>query len=185
MAKTHQDINRAAKAEAIVAVARRLFIHEGYDGISMSRLAREADVAPNTLYWYFADKDALLLAVLDAVLADALQDLARRKRGSLEARLLWLLDQLEAVQKLISTVHARANVSAGVHDWHERFHELFEAYVIEQLREAGLTEARAAPASRLIAYSVEGLLAHPCSHAERRAFVRFLVEALRGRVPHA
>ena len=147
----------------------------------MSRLAQQADVAPNTLYWYFVDKDALLLAVLDAVLADVLQDLARRKQSSFESRLLWLLDQLESVQKLISTVHARANVSAGVNAWHEAFHKLFETYMIEQLREAGLDEVDALPASRLIAFSVEGLLAHPGSRAERRAFARFLIEALGSR----
>ena len=178
MAKTQHGVDRQAKAKAIVDVARKLFVDEGYDAISMSRLALMADVAPNTLYWYFADKDALLLAVLDAVLADALEDLARRERSSFEARLLWLLDQLESVRKLVSTVHARANVSPRVHAWHEGFHRLFEAYVLEQLHEAGIREDDAAPASRLIAYSVEGLLAHPCSPAERRTFVRFLVAAL-------
>ena len=178
MAKTQHGVDRETKAKAIVEVARRLFVDEGYDAIAMSRLALMADVAPNTLYWYFADKDALLLAVLDAVLADALKDPARRKTSSFEARLLWLLDQLESVHKLISTVHARANVSASVHAWHESFHRLFEAYLLEQLHEAGLNGAKAAPASKLIAYSVEGLLAHPCSRAERRTFVRFLVESL-------
>lgn len=182
MARTHHDIARDEKAKAIIAVAARLFIQEGYDATSMSRLARQADVAPNTLYWYFADKDALLLAVLDDVLAVALQDLARRKRSSFESQLLWLLDQLESVQKLIATVHARANGSPAVHAWHEAFHRLFDAYVLEQLREAGLPAADAAPASRLIAYSVEGLLAHPCSRAERRAFVRFLLASLQGRL---
>jgi AcrR family transcriptional regulator len=184
MAKTQHDIDRDAKAKAIATVARRLFVDEGYDAISMSRLALEANVAPNTLYWYFADKDALLLAVLDAVLADALQDWARRKQSSFEARLLWLLDQLESVQKLISTVHARSNVSRAVNAWHDAFHELFEAYVLEQLREAGFSDADGTPASRLIAYCVEGLLAHPTSRAERRAFVRFLIESLGARVAH-
>jgi AcrR family transcriptional regulator len=182
MAKTQHDIDRDAKAKAIATVARRLFVDEGYDAISMSRLALEANVAPNTLYWYFTDKDALLLAVLDAVLSDALQDLARRKHSSFESRLLWLLDQLESVRKLVSTVHARANVSVTVNTWHEAFHKLFEAYVLEQLREAGLSDADGTPASRLIAYCVEGLLAHPTSRAERRAFVRFLIESLGSRV---
>ena len=183
MAKTQAGVDREAKAKAIVEVARRLFVDEGYDAVAMSRLALMADVAPNTLYWYFADKDALLLAVLDAVLADALADLARRKEASFEARLTWLLDQLESVQKLVSTVHARANVSPRVHAWHEGFHRLFEAYVLEQLHEAGLGEADARPASRLIAYAVEGLLAHPCSRAERRTFVSFLIASLGRHMP--
>lgn len=178
MAKTQHGVDRQAKAEAIVEVARRLFIDEGYDAISMSRLALMADVAPNTLYWYFADKDALLLAVLDAVLADAQKDLSRRKNSSFEAQLLWLLDQLESARKLVSTVHARANVSASVHAWHEGFHRMFDAYVHEQLRAAGASEEDRKPASRLVAYCVEGLLAHPCSRADRRALIRFLVKSL-------
>lgn len=36
----------------------------------MSRLAKQAGVAANTVYWYFEDKDDVLLAVLNAVMAD-------------------------------------------------------------------------------------------------------------------
>jgi len=66
MARTKREQDREAKREEIVAAARALFVGEGYEATSMSRLAAAAGVAPNTIYWYFPDKDEVLVAVLDA-----------------------------------------------------------------------------------------------------------------------
>ena len=37
----------------------------------MGRLAIAAGIAANTIYWYFADKDDVLVAVLNDVMAEA------------------------------------------------------------------------------------------------------------------
>ncbi|MES2917128.1 MAG: helix-turn-helix domain-containing protein, partial [Pseudomonadota bacterium] len=66
MARTKREQERDAKRDEIVAAARRLFVDEGFDATAMSRLATAAGVAPNTIYWYFKDKDEVLVAVLDA-----------------------------------------------------------------------------------------------------------------------
>ncbi|WP_155771679.1 helix-turn-helix domain-containing protein, partial [Mycobacterium asiaticum] len=70
MARNKRPQAADEKRAEIVAAARRLFIDAGYDATSMSRLAKEAGVAPNTIYWYFGDKDDVLIAVLDSVMAD-------------------------------------------------------------------------------------------------------------------
>ena len=61
MARNKRPQAADEKRAEIVAAARRLFIDAGYSATSMSRLAKEAGVAPNTIYWYFGDKDDVLI----------------------------------------------------------------------------------------------------------------------------
>ena len=72
-------LNRLAESEAVtraelIKAARQLFISDGYDATQMTKIAVSAGVGPNAIYWYFADKDALLLAVLNEVLVEGLKE---------------------------------------------------------------------------------------------------------------
>lgn len=53
-----------AKREAILLAARSLFLRDGVDGVTMDRIVIASGVARATVYSYFADK----IAVLDAVM---------------------------------------------------------------------------------------------------------------------
>lgn len=56
---------RLERREAsIVAAARKVFMEQGFDGAKMADIARAADVAEGTIYLYFRNKNALLLAVV-------------------------------------------------------------------------------------------------------------------------
>lgn len=179
MPSTQHEATREQKREEIVRVASELFMHEGYDATSIQRLAREVQVAPNTLYWYFADKDALLVAVLDRLLSRGLQGFERRKRSSFEAQVRWLLDMLWGMRKLIATVHVRVGLSAAVREWHEGFHRLIEVTVEGQLRARGLVRGHEAHAAKTAMYVVEGALAHEMPPAEQRRLMRWLMSVLR------
>jgi len=48
----------------ILDEATRLFVAEGYHGLSMRQLAEEVGVSKAGLYYYFKDKEALFLAIL-------------------------------------------------------------------------------------------------------------------------
>ena len=74
MPANRRQQDREEKRAELLAAARRLFIENGYEATSMAALAKAAGVAGNTIYWYFADKDDVLIAVLDAVLSDALAE---------------------------------------------------------------------------------------------------------------
>ena len=63
MARTKREVDREQKRKEIVSVAGSLFLQDGYEATTINRIAEQMNVAPNTLYWYFADKDALLDAV--------------------------------------------------------------------------------------------------------------------------
>lgn len=55
---------RAESRERILTTARRLFARQGYDGCTVSDIAREAGMSQGNIYWYFPSKEALLKAVL-------------------------------------------------------------------------------------------------------------------------
>lgn len=49
------------KIEAIFQQALEMIVNEGFDGLSMQKLAKAAGVSPATIYIYFKDKEDLLL----------------------------------------------------------------------------------------------------------------------------
>ena len=72
MPRNRRPQDREEKRGEIVAAATRLFVEEGYDSTTVARIGREAGVTSNTVYWYFKDKDEVLVAVLDALFAQFL-----------------------------------------------------------------------------------------------------------------
>lgn len=78
--------------DSIVAVAMELLDELGIADLSMRRLAAGLDVQPSALYWHFANKQSLLAAVADRIVASAdlagatsLRDTATRLRAALLA----------------------------------------------------------------------------------------------------
>lgn len=67
----------AHKRAAILGAARGLFLAEGFDRTSVDAIALRAGVSKRTLYDYFGDKQALLVAVVDHA-ADSLMAAIRR-----------------------------------------------------------------------------------------------------------
>lgn len=53
-----------AKRSAILTAARRLFLKEGYDRVSLDAVAAEAGVSKVTIYSHFPNKEALFIAAL-------------------------------------------------------------------------------------------------------------------------
>jgi AcrR family transcriptional regulator len=55
--------------QAVLGAARRIADQDGVERLTMRRLAAELGVLPNALYTYYRDKDALLDALVDDLLA--------------------------------------------------------------------------------------------------------------------
>lgn len=49
--------------ELILNAAKNLFIKEGFDHVTIRRIAEEIEYSPATVYLYFADKDSILCAL--------------------------------------------------------------------------------------------------------------------------
>ena len=72
----------------VVDQATELLDYYGIADLTMRRLARELDVTPGALYWHFANKQELLGAVADRILAPVarrVRRLARPSGGNLPA----------------------------------------------------------------------------------------------------
>ncbi|MSQ37801.1 MAG: TetR/AcrR family transcriptional regulator, partial [Chloroflexi bacterium] len=68
--------------ERILRAADRLWGERGVHGVSLAEIAGEAAVTKPTVYYYFADKDALLTAVVTTVLEHHGAALRRAARGT-------------------------------------------------------------------------------------------------------
>jgi AcrR family transcriptional regulator len=82
----------------ILDAARDLFVNEGYEHFSMSKLAEKTGCSPRTIYSYFMDKDDLLFAICEEVAGRFIADLTYIKTAhsdpleSLRQALLYLVE---------------------------------------------------------------------------------------------
>lgn len=175
MARIKREQDREEKRDEIVAAARTLFVEEGYEAASINRLATAAGVAPNTIYWYFKDKDEVLVAVLDAEFSARMgeyQVLPTMKPAEL---LLWVVNQLKQVSRLVGTVHSRLAQSPAINTWHERFHVLSEELLRLELQKSGIAPQKIEALVKISVFTIEGLLAHPLPEEQKRAICAALV----------
>src|SRR5882672_10845490 len=71
----------------IVRATIRCLARDGYTGLTMKKVAREAGVSQGILHYYFADKRAILVAALETVTADLDRRVAAaQSRGGKDAR---------------------------------------------------------------------------------------------------
>ena len=92
--------------------------------------------------------------------------------------MLWALGRLQAFDRLVSVVHARAPRSPAVAAWHEGFHALADELLMTGFRTAGVAEADLVAAARIGTFVVEGLLTHPQDEAGSRAVISLLARRL-------
>lgn len=62
---------RERKSAEILAAARELFLRNGFAATSIAAIASAAGVSKATVYSNFADKDALLITLLDSITTEA------------------------------------------------------------------------------------------------------------------
>lgn len=57
--KERRERERSETRDKILDAARELFVTEGYEGVSMRRVAEKIEYSPTAIYVYFADKQEL------------------------------------------------------------------------------------------------------------------------------
>ncbi|MFE0748642.1 TetR/AcrR family transcriptional regulator [Gordonia sp. NPDC058843] len=169
--------DRDEKRAEIVAAARQLFVERGFDAVPISRVATDAGVTANTIYWYFADKDELLVAVLEAVLADSLQRYAELAEPDLTGRVLWIVSELRSLRTLVDTVHSRRLTSEAVDNWHNGFHAVADEMTRASLP-ADLPTDQLDATCHIVTFVIEGILTHPADAATTRTIVETLVRSI-------
>jgi AcrR family transcriptional regulator len=79
---------KEAVRQRILDAAGKLFVEEGYQNVSIRKIAERAEYSPATLYLYFKDKDELLGNLCAATfeeLIDAMEELKAKQLPPLEA----------------------------------------------------------------------------------------------------
>ncbi|WP_067439977.1 TetR/AcrR family transcriptional regulator [Nocardioides jensenii] len=159
MPRNRNDQTKEAKRDEIVTAASSLFVSEGYDGASMGKIAAAAGLTPNTLYWYFGDKDELFVAVADRYLDLLLEQHTTVAEQPLAEQFVWLVDSLRPVRHLVATVHARVARSPRIAEWHSSFHRQMEALFEDQLT-IELSAARRNAEAAVVTFAIEGAVTH-------------------------
>ncbi|KAA3647283.1 MAG: TetR/AcrR family transcriptional regulator [Chloroflexi bacterium] len=87
------DVSEERK-EQIIDAATHVFARSGYAKARMDDIAKETGVSKGTLYWYFKNKDAILLAILDNLLDRELAAIRKLEQqpGSAREQLLATID---------------------------------------------------------------------------------------------
>jgi TetR/AcrR family transcriptional regulator, tetracycline repressor protein len=138
----------------VVAKAAAILDGYGIADLTMRRLARELDVTPGALYWHFANKQELLGAVADHVLAPAWTELAPMEwRDRIETVCRGLRDAL------LSHTDGAELVSASFAAGQSRAVEQILSVLAEAAGEAGVDSAHRIQAARTVLHYVLGATA--------------------------
>lgn len=180
MPRNRRSTPRAERVDELLDVAEQLLLERGYGDTSVSEVARRSGVAPNAVHWYFADKDALLGAVLTR--------LFDREQGALGVapgaddpvgRLLQALAVLERYRSFGALVHERAPHSDAVDAFHRRFHawlgDLLDEALEDRLPDA---EPERTLAKDVVSAVLENALAHAGTGTDRpfERVVRYVID---------
>jgi AcrR family transcriptional regulator len=94
--RSRRDERKEETRAELIAAAARAFARRGLHGASLERIAREAGYSTGAIYWHFADKDDLFLAVFEHAVAGPGRDLdalSERVDGDLPQRVRAYADQ--------------------------------------------------------------------------------------------
>ncbi|MEB3030745.1 TetR/AcrR family transcriptional regulator C-terminal domain-containing protein [[Mycobacterium] nativiensis] len=138
----------------VVAAAATILDNYGIADLSMRRLARELNVSPSALYWHFANKQQLLGAVADRVLAAACADPGP---GSWQWRIQTVCERLR--DALLSHTDGAELVSASLAAGQSRAAAEIVARLAESAEAAGVHPDQAVLAARTVVHYVLGFTA--------------------------
>jgi AcrR family transcriptional regulator len=71
--------------QKILTAATELFLDNGYESVSMRKIAEKIEYAPSTIYLYFQDKDAICSAIASEAFEHLIQGLAETEQRALPA----------------------------------------------------------------------------------------------------
>ncbi len=103
--------------EAILDAAQRLIVRNGYAGLSMRELSKDSGLAKGTIYYYFQDKKAIYLNVVERDMIAAHHTISQAVQSSSDCilRLRAVVDAYFAmVRKKCSVILARLREIGGM-----------------------------------------------------------------------
>lgn len=169
-------MDREEKRAEIVAIAERRLREDGYPGLSVASIARELGLAQNAVYWYFPSKDHLFVAALEEMIRSIMTRKPPR-RGGVEQRVTWLVDQLADIDHVRAAMHERARVAPVVAEFAGALDATWRRMLDNALSQDVPETERPLAVATLLA-TIQGLLAQRLSRAERRPPLEFAIRRL-------
>ena len=144
------------KRAAILSAARDLFLEDGFERTSMDAIALRAEVSKRTVYDYYGDKRALLLAVVEQALGALMSSVSRSIDENLQ-------DVHDIEASLTSFARAITDAALGSSDYSALIRLVsMESANLPELRERlPVDEPETLLAERFAAFGRQGLLEVP------------------------
>lgn len=178
MPRTRTELERQAKVDEILDAALARLREGGYDALSVVGIARELGVAQNALYWYFPSKDHLFVGALERML----RDIHARKPPpdrALEKKVLFFVEQLDAIADVRAAMFDRARVSPVVAEFTAALDELWKRMLTNVLRDK-VPPRELEPTVDTLLATFQGALLRPHTPEELRRTVRYALKKVVG-----
>lgn len=177
--------------QVLLDVTERLMLDEGYASVGIRRVAREAEVAPALVLYYFRTLDDLFLAVLRRRGDEELERAVRLLDGPQPLRTLWQLTSHPGnalTTEFTALANHRKDIRAELAARAERYREAQLEALTRRLAETGSDlPAEASPAVLLMLtnalgriLTMENTMGMTTRHAEARAFVEGFLQRYEG-----
>ena len=137
---------RNATEDAILAAARELLGEGSHEQVTIDRIARRAFVSRTTVYFYFANKRAVMDRLIQQAFTDMYTAGAPYFEGAGEPRLELRL----AIARFVAVVNRNGRIlmlAASLHGEHEHLPSEWEPYIVALRRRRGGAH-RARPGAR-------------------------------------
>jgi AcrR family transcriptional regulator len=164
-----RDLLVAARRGQILGAATRVFAEKGFSRATTREVAREAGVSEGTIYNYFEDKEALLMAIMDTLneterrADDFREGLATDFQGFFEAYLRHRMGLMWENREIFRVVMSEMLVNARLRERYMRevvepTMRIGEENFMERVGQGNVRSAEASLRMRVVAGSVLGLL---------------------------
>ena len=164
-----RDLVVQARREQIVRAATRIFAEKGFRRATTREVAREAGVSEGTIYNYFEDKDALLMAILHKLneterrAADFEEGMAADFQGFLEQYLRRRMSLIWENREVFRVVLSEMLVNAELREMYlrqvvEPTMRIAEENFLSRMEQGEVRKTDAPLAMRSVAGAVLGVL---------------------------
>jgi len=159
--RTPAQARSRKKVERILDAAARLVVDDGVEALTTRAIAQAAEIPVASLYQYFADRDAVLLALvgrdMDEMDAQVMADLAGLRRISVQSLVETTMRaylKVYARRPAFLQIWLRGRTNAAVYEFGRQHNERTATDLLAYAVDAGLTRADTPMAAALLAVEI-------------------------------
>lgn len=184
--KTEEQLNkiRAEKKERILNAALQLFALSGFDGTSISNIAKKAHVSKGLIYNYFESKEEILKGIIDQGMQESDHIINQMDANNPKENIRIMLEAFfkevknnQEFWKLTTTLALRADEFPYIKDMVSNRLEEYIGFIRDLFEQAGFENP--AQEARMLGVALDGVVLHYVlakGHYPIDAFKNYLIE---------